>query len=180
MFSSTASAPVVAPHQQYYHNGNAPSPYAGSFQQTYHQGQQRHTQQIKHSSPLSQSAMLSRQNYHQQHPSNMSVDQYNNLAIMSPQTYHPQAAAMAATALPPSKQRKPTEIFVGDLSFFCTETHLFELFSQYGNVQSVRIVRSQKKTRSLNFGFVCLESVHQSQEVCKILNGHLFMGRKIS
>ncbi len=98
--------------------------------------------------------------------------QSNSLMKTTPQ-------GIPVSALPPSKQRKPTEIFIGDLSYFCTETHLFELFSQYGNVQSVRIVRSQKKTRSLNFGFVCLETVHQAQEVSKLLNNHLFMGRNI-
>jgi hypothetical protein len=77
----------------------------------------------------------------------------------------------------PVKQRKLNELFVGDLSFFCTEAHLFELFSEFGNVEAVRIVRNDHKKRTMGFGFVTMETPQIAREVAKILNNHLFMGR---
>lgn len=86
-------------------------------------------------------------------------------------------AAAALSATNKAKQRKPNELFVGDLSYFCTEAHLFDLFNQYGNVTGVRIVRNDQKKRSMNFGFVSMESPQMAREIAKVLNNHLFMGR---
>ncbi len=72
-----------------------------------------------------------------------------------------------------------SEIFVGNLSFFCEESHVYELFNAYGNVEEVRIVRNDSNTRSLMFGFATMSSPAEAREMCKLLNGHLFMGRNL-
>ena len=99
---------------------------------------------------------------------------------------------MYATFQPPSSQliaqstiaigngRHPLEIFVGNLSYFCDEKLLFELFDQYTTVANARIMRGEDRKRSLMYGFVMLSTTRQElEEVCRILNGHLFMGRNI-
>lgn len=73
--------------------------------------------------------------------------------------------------------RKPNEVFVGDLSYFCEEKDLFELFSQYGTVDNCRIVRNDSKNRSLMFGFVCMSNEQEAQAVAKVLHNYTFMGR---
>jgi RNA recognition motif-containing protein len=77
------------------------------------------------------------------------------------------------------KNYKPNELFVGNLSYFCEEKDLYELFDQYGNVEDVRIIKNDSGSRSLMFGFVTMASVHEAREMEKLLNNHLFLGRKI-
>ncbi len=75
--------------------------------------------------------------------------------------------------------KNPNEVFVGDLSFFCEEKDLFDLFSQYGRVESCRIVMNDSQTKSLMFGFVCLSSPQEAATAARVLHNHPFMGRNM-
>ncbi len=70
-------------------------------------------------------------------------------------------------------------VFVGNLSFFCEECHLYDLFLEYGQVQHARIVRNDNNSRSLLFGFVTMSSPHEAAEMARLLNNHLYMGRSL-
>jgi RNA recognition motif-containing protein len=74
---------------------------------------------------------------------------------------------------------QPNVVFVGNLSYFCEENHLFELFNQYAHVQHVRVVHNDNNTRSLMFGFVTLATTREALEMERLLNNHLFMGRRM-
>ncbi len=76
---------------------------------------------------------------------------------------------------------KPSDnvLFVGNLSYFCEETHLFDLFDQYTQVNGIRIIRNDLRTRSLMYGFVTLPSHHDALEMERMLNGTFFMGRRL-
>ncbi len=71
------------------------------------------------------------------------------------------------------------ELFVGNLSYFCEENHLYELFNQFVQVLNVRIMRNHDRTKPLMFGFVAVQSEREVQELINLLNGHLFMGRHL-
>ncbi len=73
----------------------------------------------------------------------------------------------------------PNEVFVGNLSFFCEEQHLLELFQPYSTVTHCRIMRSEDRTRSLLFGFIAFATHHEMIEMCKLFNGHVFFGRRL-
>ncbi len=73
----------------------------------------------------------------------------------------------------------PLELFVGNLSYFCDESHLVEVFSQYATVTNARIMKSNDKKRSLMYGFVTLSSRREVMEMCKMFRGHLYMGRNM-
>ncbi len=73
----------------------------------------------------------------------------------------------------------PLELFVGNLSYFCTEEDLYELFNQFVNVTSVRVMRADDKKRSLMFGFVTVSVLQEVDMMANLLNGHLFMGRQL-
>lgn len=68
-------------------------------------------------------------------------------------------------------------VFVGNLSYFCTNAALVNFFSQLGPVQNVNVRRS-KKNVPLHYGFVEM-SQDMAQLACEKLNGLDFMGRKI-
>lgn len=70
-------------------------------------------------------------------------------------------------------------MFVGNLSYFCEEYDLFTLFNEYAHVKNVRIVWNENHSRPLMYGFVVLASHQEVQEIKKLLDGHLFMGRKL-
>ncbi len=71
------------------------------------------------------------------------------------------------------------ELFVGNLSYFCNEEELCDLFNQYGTVVHARIIRSDDKTRSLMYGFVLMATKQEMDGISQLLNGHLFMGRHL-
>lgn len=68
-------------------------------------------------------------------------------------------------------------VFAGDLSFFCSEQDLVNLFHPFGVVKSV-IVRRGKNGDTLHYAFLKMpESV--ALEAIKHLRGIKFMGRKL-
>lgn len=76
-------------------------------------------------------------------------------------------------------QSRQNELFVGNLSYFCTEADLYNLFANFGVVQTLRIKHNDKGTRSLQFGFVCLSNLSEAEEARRVLNGAMVMGRNI-
>jgi RNA recognition motif-containing protein len=70
-------------------------------------------------------------------------------------------------------------VFVGDLAVLCQEEHLAALFSQYGPLKDVRIIRENKSNQPLYYGFVEFFDRAVAQQAMTQLNGYLFMGRNI-
>lgn len=62
-------------------------------------------------------------------------------------------------------------IFVSNISFKVREQALSELFSQYGEVTSVRIIKDKETKRSRGFGFVEMASDDDGQKAIDALNG---------
>tara|TARA_A100001011_G_scaffold368072_1_gene422016 strand:- start:366 stop:605 length:240 start_codon:yes stop_codon:yes gene_type:complete len=68
-------------------------------------------------------------------------------------------------------------IYVGNLPFSSTEEGISELFSAYGEVTKVAIIKDRETGRSKGFGFV--EMSNGAQEAINALNGHELEGRSI-
>ncbi len=86
------------------------------------------------------------------------------------------------TGTPQQSQPPPKtghELFVGDLSYFCEEHHLFDLFKGFGVVTETRIKRNDRGGRTLMYGFVTMASLPDAEHASKSLNGRLFMGRNM-
>lgn len=69
-------------------------------------------------------------------------------------------------------------VFVGNLSFFCTAEDLMELFQAHVPIKSASIVKT-KSGLSSYYGFVYLENDDDASKVAEIFNGKKFMGRKM-
>ncbi len=108
------------------------------------------------------------------HEGNM-VSQYLHQPVNVPPTPH--VVSMNNLSIPSRPHSQPNEIFVGNLSYFCDEVHLYELFNQYAHVTNVRVVRTEDRSRSLLFGFVAFRTSTEMNEMTSLLNNHLFMGR---
>jgi cold-inducible RNA-binding protein len=71
----------------------------------------------------------------------------------------------------------PKKLYVGNLSFSATEDSVRALFSQYGEVVSVKIITDSMSGRSRGFGFVEMEN---ADEAIAALNNQQFEGRSLS
>lgn len=75
--------------------------------------------------------------------------------------------------------RASQSVFVGNLSYFCTQEHLWNLLAPYGGIRSVKICRTKDNKEPLYYGFVHLTSASAVDAAVKGLSGKLFMGRKL-
>ncbi len=62
-------------------------------------------------------------------------------------------------------------IFVSNISFKVREDSLSELFSPFGEVTSVRIIKDKETRRSKGFGFVEMANDEDGQRAIDALNG---------
>lgn len=70
-------------------------------------------------------------------------------------------------------------IYVGNLSFQTTEDELREIFSEYGTVTSVSVVKDKYSGRSRGFGFVEMASDEEGQAAIDALNESELQGRNL-
>lgn len=70
-------------------------------------------------------------------------------------------------------------IYVANISFKATEDQLKELFEEFGEVQSVRIVTDRVSGRSKGFGFVEMPNDAEAREAINDLNGAEFLERTL-
>lgn len=70
-------------------------------------------------------------------------------------------------------------IFVSNISFKVREQALSELFSQFGEVSSVRIIKDKETKRSRGFGFVEMPNDDEANAAINALNGTSHYERNI-
>jgi RNA recognition motif-containing protein len=70
-------------------------------------------------------------------------------------------------------------IFVGSLPFRLEEARLKDLFEEFGEVASVKIITDKYSGRSKGFGFVEMPDDEQAQKAIDGLNGSEIEGRAI-
>lgn len=71
------------------------------------------------------------------------------------------------------------KLYVGNLAYSVEENALRDLFSQYGNVTSVKIIVDRDTGRSKGFGFVEFETPEQAGAAMEEINGRELEGRTI-
>ncbi len=70
-------------------------------------------------------------------------------------------------------------IFIGNLSKDVTEDDLQELFSEYGTIRSVKVIRDLFSGESKGFGFLEMPGNDQAQKAISELNTRELKGKKI-
>jgi RNA recognition motif-containing protein len=71
------------------------------------------------------------------------------------------------------------KIYVGNLSWNTTEDDLSELFAQYGDVISTRIITDRDTNRSKGFGFVEMAEDDAAVAAISTFNGKELDGRNL-
>ena len=72
------------------------------------------------------------------------------------------------------------KIYVGGLSYDTSDNSLETLFTQYGMVDSARVITDRDSGRSKGFGFVEMSNESEASEAINSLNGTNFEGRTIT
>ncbi len=72
------------------------------------------------------------------------------------------------------------KIFVGNLSFQVNDFELEDLFKQYGEVLSAKVITDRMTGRSRGFGFVEMASDDGAKQAVEELNGADLKGRPIN
>ncbi len=70
-------------------------------------------------------------------------------------------------------------IYVGNLSYQLTENELAELFSEFGEVESAKIVMDRETGRSKGFGFIEMTNEEQGDAAINELDGKEVNGRNL-
>ena len=72
-----------------------------------------------------------------------------------------------------------SKLYVGNLSYDVVEEELNDLFSEKGQVSSVKIINDKQTGRSKGFGFVEMASKEEANEVISAFNGYELKGRSL-
>lgn len=70
-------------------------------------------------------------------------------------------------------------IYVGNLPFAVSENDIEQIFSGFGAVESVKIIRDRDSGRSKGFGFVIMNNDNEAHSAINALNGKDLKGRNL-
>ena len=70
-------------------------------------------------------------------------------------------------------------MYIGHLPYGFVEEGIKEYFTQFGEVQGVKLFRSTKTNRVQGFGFVKFEDRAVAEIAAKAMNGYLMNNKKI-
>ena len=71
-----------------------------------------------------------------------------------------------------------TSIYVGNITYSATERDIEDLFSQFGEVASVKLINDRETGRPKGFGFVEMNAEAANMAIDS-LDGKEFMGRSL-
>jgi cold-inducible RNA-binding protein len=67
-------------------------------------------------------------------------------------------------------EKNNVNLYVGKLPYSTTDQNLAELFAQYGQVLSARVIRDRETGRSKGFGFVEISDEQEARAAISALN----------
>jgi RNA recognition motif-containing protein len=70
-------------------------------------------------------------------------------------------------------------MYIGNLAYNVTEDDLKNLFSEYGTIESINIIKDMFSERSKGFGFVEMPNNSEAHQAILALNGKELKGRYI-
>ena len=71
------------------------------------------------------------------------------------------------------------DIYVGNLSFDASEDDVRNAFTQFGNVESIKLITDREAGRPRGFGFVTMPDSSEANAAIESLNGTELLGREL-
>lgn len=71
------------------------------------------------------------------------------------------------------------DIYVGNLSYKISDQELKEVFEEFGEVSSAKVIKDRQTGRSKGFGFVKMDNDDEAQEAINELDGAKIKGRMV-
>ena len=71
------------------------------------------------------------------------------------------------------------KMYVGNIPYDATEEDLRNLFSEYGEIESLKIIQDKYTGRSRGFGFIEMAEEKDAREAIEKLNGKDFMEKTL-
>lgn len=71
------------------------------------------------------------------------------------------------------------KIYVGNMSYDNSESSLNDLFAEFGQVNSAKVIMDQMTGRSKGFGFIEMENEEEALNAIAALNGKEVSGRTL-
>lgn len=75
-------------------------------------------------------------------------------------------------------QKQETNLYVRHFPDDCDEAKLREMFAEFGEIKSVRVMRDQKKKTSRGFGFVCFSNAEDASNAISAMHGKMLSNQK--
>ena len=72
------------------------------------------------------------------------------------------------------------DIYVGNLKYEVSDEDLKDSFSEYGDVDSAKVIKDRESGRSKGFGFVNMPNNDEAKKAIENLNGQDMMGRALN
>ena len=72
------------------------------------------------------------------------------------------------------------KMYVGNIPYNATEEDLRELFSEYGEIESLKIMKDTFTERSKGFGFIEMVNEEDTKKAIATLNGKDFKGNSLT
>jgi len=73
-----------------------------------------------------------------------------------------------------------TSLYVGNVEYSATEDDLRRLFTQAGEVQSIRVIKDRDTGRSKGFAFVEMSTQAEAEKAISLFNGFSFHNRPLT
>lgn len=70
-------------------------------------------------------------------------------------------------------------IYIGNLNYQVSESQLFDLLEEFGEVKSAKLITDRETGRSKGFAFVEMASAESAERAIKELNGKEFQTRTL-
>lgn len=68
-------------------------------------------------------------------------------------------------------------LFLGDLSCFCQEQDIYQVFQSYGDIETIRVMRGRDQ-KSLGYGFVTFVDLEATMKALEV-DGTVILGRPV-
>jgi RNA recognition motif-containing protein len=75
--------------------------------------------------------------------------------------------------------RKYMNIYIGQLPYSMTEEELREMFLEYGEINSLNLIKDKFSGQSKGFGFIDMPNNSEADKAIKALNKSMLKGREI-